>query len=64
MKSYNDEYINGWSTKIDIYPGIGYWATYDEEDDNSDAEESDCFETFVDCCCLFIQKGPRAPKWS
>ena len=47
---YNDEYINGWSTKIDIYPGVGYWATYDEEDDNSDAEASDCFETFVDGC--------------
>ena len=47
---YNDEYINGWSTKIDVYPGIGYWSSYGDEDDNSYSDESNCFETVVDGC--------------
>ena len=47
---YNDEYINGWNTKIDVYPGVGYWSSYDDEDDNSYSDESNCFETVVDGC--------------
>ena len=45
---YNDEYINGWTTPIDIYPGIGFWESYDEEDDNN--QDDPCFETVIDGC--------------
>ena len=45
---YNDEYLNGWTTPIDMYPGIGYWSSWDEEDD--DSESNSCFETIIDGC--------------
>ena len=47
---YNDEYINSWNTTIDLYPGIGFWASYGGLEENQAVADNSCFEPIIDGC--------------